>query len=130
MGLDMYAWRFKPKNLVSPEKINPEFVSLEDRNEFTKLDYWRKFNNLHGWMQDLFLANGGAGNFNCDKLRLDLEDLDRLEADAENLEPRGGFFFGSMNSMTPKDVEVIKAFCKKAREAIAEGDLVYYDSWW
>jgi hypothetical protein len=93
--------------------------------------YWRKFNNLHGWMEDLYRSKGGTSeDFNCDNVRLTLEDLQALEEDARNLEPRAGFFFGSCDRMTPEDVEDVLSFVAKAREAITNGRAVVYSSWW
>ena len=55
----------------------------------------------------------------------------RREEDGRNgaLPHTEGFFFGN----NPPDDESLKEdlqFIQKARDAIAEGDAVYYDSWW
>lgn len=93
--------------------------------------YWRKFNALHGWMQDLYTDKGGTDTFNCKTVRLTLEDLERLQkaVDDNQLEPRSGFFWGS-DTIYPEDIENLKDFIKAAKEAIASGQAVYYDSWW
>jgi hypothetical protein len=61
---------------------------------------------------------------------LTLEDLDRLEREADSLKPVEGFFFGAQ-TIYPEDLETIPRFIEKARLAIkVEGKAVYYDSWW
>ena len=64
-------------------------------------------------------------------VRLHERDLDALQIDLLNgaLPQTTGFFFGD----NPPDDESLKIdleFIQKARDAIAEGDAVYYDSWW
>ena len=125
MGLDMYAFSV-PQELVGDEEV--DFQSDDQEQLF----YWRKFNALHGWMEDLYRSKGGTkDDFNCTTVRLDLKDLDRLEMDASNnnLVPRSGFFFGSLE-IYQEDMESVAEFVAKAREAITEGKAVFYDSWW
>jgi hypothetical protein len=125
MGLDMYAFS------VSQELAGDVEVDFKSDDQ-EQLFYWRKFNALHGWMEDLYRSKGGTkDDFNCTTVCLDLKDLDRLEMDAGNnkLVPRSGFFFGSQN-IYPEDMETVAEFVAKAREAITEGKAVFYDSWW
>lgn len=134
MGLDMYAYT-APKDMIGDRQVDINDVIFTDGRFTDGIDgefaYWRKFNNLHGWMKQLYLSKGGQhDDFNCNTLVLTLEDLSRLERDAANLEPVGGFFFGSMDDMTEADIEAVDAFIVKARQAIAEGKAVIYDSWW
>ena len=88
MGLDMYA-------MISYERFDRE-VDFKPSQNSGELHYWRKHPNLHGWMQALYFEKGGEQqDFNCTPVALNLDDLDRLEADikAENLPPTSGFFF-------------------------------------
>ena len=97
-----------------------------------KLAYWRKFNALHAWMEALYYAKGGKSNsFNCVTVRIDVADLDKLEADAKtgNLKPAAGFFWGEQE-IYPEDLEDLAKFIADARKAIVDGYAVYYDSWW
>lgn len=117
MGLDMYA------------------RATSDGKETIEIAYWRKHNALHGWMEQLYRERGGTEEFNCIPLPLSVEDLDRLEADvkARRLEPTDGFFFGP-TEYTEEDWSEIQrhdlAFINQAREHIAHGYTVVYDSWW
>jgi hypothetical protein len=126
MGLDMYAYAV-PADSVG-DKVTD--VALPDVD--VELYYWRKFNALHGWMENLYRLKGGAkASFNCTTVRLDAKDLDRLEMDTGNnkLVPINGFFFGEQ-TIYPEDLESVALFIAKARQALADGNAVYYDSWW
>ena len=125
MGLDMYAWS------VAKNDANDQFAIAED-NERSELAYWRKHHDLHGWMERLYRTKGGdAQSFNCIPVRLTLDDLESLEADLMDsaLPETTGFFFGN----NPPDEDSLRedlVFIAKARDEIAMGREVYYDSWW
>lgn len=134
MGLDMYAYTVPAKDIgdrqvdISLYDADGERIYKDMNREFA---YWRKFNNLHRWMADLYFKKGGKNeSFNCDTVRLMPEDLDRLWAEAETLKPASGFFWGDEDEMTPEAVEEVRSFVTKAREEIADGRAVIYDSWW
>jgi hypothetical protein len=125
MGLDMYAFTVDAKDVgdaVTDVALNPD--------NSVELFYWRKFNALHGWMEQLYRSKKGLRvDFNCTTVRLTSEDLDRLEREANNLQPVAGFFFGEQE-IYPEQLESIADFIAKAREALDYGKAVYYDSWW
>lgn len=128
MGLDMYAFTV-PAEWAGDTEI--DYTPDADRKS-EELYYWRKFNALHGWMEDLYREKGGTGkDFNCNTVRLNEVDLRRLEQDVFNneLKPRNGFFFGSQE-IYPEDLESVTDFIAKARQALADGKAVFYDSWW
>ena len=124
MGLDQYARAVK-------SDYYPDLgaFQFEDKDELVELAYWRKHPNLQGWMEELYRSRGGEGDFNCVYLKLTSEDLDALEeAVQENDLPETvGFFFGQSR---PEDRDSDLEFIRKAREAIANGYTVYYNSWW
>lgn len=122
MGLDMYAWK------VARNDGN-EIFSIAEDVERDELAYWRKFNALHGWMERLYVAEGGTETFNCVPLQLSPAILDRLENELGLLKPVEGFFFGAQ-TIYPEDIEATKRFIADARQAFADGFDVYYDSWW
>ena len=134
MGLDMYAFTADASD-IGDQQVDVAFYDEEDNPLFarTELAYWRKFNNLHGWMHKLYEKKGGLDpEFNCNNVRLMPEDLDELEkvAKAKALEPVRGFFFGSQEDMTDDDRDNVLEFISKAREAIAQDEAVFYYSWW
>jgi hypothetical protein len=121
MGLDMYAFTIKRR--PSSE------VDFKANNK-TELFYWRKHPNLHGWMEQLYRAKGGADHdFNLVNLQLTGLDIDLLELDirASRLPRTSGFFFGeSDGSERDNDLRFIAA----AREALAAKLTVLYTAWW
>jgi hypothetical protein len=126
MGLDMYAFA------TNADSVGSSTVDVALGDGAMQLSYWRKFNALHGWMEDLYRQKGGSKeSFNCTTVRLDLKDLDRLEMDTGNnkLVPVNGFFFGAQE-IYPEDLESVADFVKVARKAISAGSAVFYDSWW
>ena len=136
MGLDMYAFRCDPRMLRSPtERINEGDAPadlVEQLGVKTKqIAYWRKHHDLHGWMEKLYREKGGDGEFNCEIVQLTAEDLDRLDTDItyRRLPSTTGFFFGN-NPPSEESDNADLEFIARAREAIADGDAVYYDSWW
>ena len=129
MGLDMYAWRVKAEDAIGDFEIAKDDEGQSKLEEFY---YWRKHHDLHGWMERLYRSKGGPQEtFNCAKVRLTTVDLDALQHDLENgtLPETQVFFFGT----NPPDAESLARdlkFIQAARDILAEGDAVYYDSWW
>lgn len=135
MGLDMFAHAVKESVLSSAVKDLETDVVLDDvlgESNREEIHYWRKHHDLHGWMHNLYIEKGGKDEqFNCNTLRLTLEDLDVLENDirSHNLPETTGFFFGN----NPPDEEAILGdleFIDKARNYINDGYAVFYSSWW
>lgn len=127
MGLDMYAF------VVHPDNAKGDFEIADSEDAKEELQYWRKHNALHSWMENLYQAKGGtAESFNCIPLRLTKEDLLELieDAKAHKLECASGFFWGGPydynNEIANEDIE----FAQKALAKIDQGFAVYYDSWW
>jgi hypothetical protein len=117
---------------VNADSVGDATVDVALGDTATEICYWRKFNALHGWMEDLYRLKGGSkDSFNCTTVRLTANDLDRLEMDTGNnkLIPVNGFFFG-VQEIYPEDLESVATFVKVARQALADGKAVFYDSWW
>ena len=135
MGLDQYAY------------------ATDSNDEQVEIAYWRKHNRLQGWMEDLWnekgrpnaeTDNNPMGDFNCVPLELTEDDLNALEADVcdKALPETGGFFFGEDSfGWTTEDGEQYQGkdyhyklddleFLEKARQAISQGQKVYYNSWY
>lgn len=131
MGLDMYVHSTDVDNLVNPDQQAD--LELHNSDSSEEFHYWRKFNALHGWMEDLYRRKGGIDpEFNCNSVRLDLEDIHQLEQDMLNdkLTPVQGFFFGSQE-IYPEDIESLKVFIKEAQIELEDATKVlYYTSWW
>jgi hypothetical protein len=124
MGLDMYAYSYKVADTLGP-------IKLKKGAEGSELHYWRKHHDIHGWMHRLWLEKGGEGEFNCVPVNLDIEDLEKLElaVKAKQLPETTGFFFGN-NPPDEESIDDDMTFIMKSRDAIQQGRLVYYSSWW
>lgn len=127
MGLDMYAFKMKAKEAGDTQTMSgwPEVI------ERVEIAYWRKFNHLHGWMEALYREKGGTDGFNCVYVRLEQADLDRLKdaLDSKQLVHTPGFFFGG-DEIHKWDVEATEKFIEDAKQALLDGDAVFYYSWW
>ena len=124
MGLDMYANKLLKAQLVDPTaQVDLDIIEPDDIFSDSQIHYWRKHNYLHEWMKELYLQKGGKDHeFNCDTVRLDLEDLRELELAVKNN------FGRNLLDKSPNTDDL--EFIKKARAAIADEYIVYYDSWW
>lgn len=127
MGLDMYAYAVKTTKRGRVDvRLTPDHG-----DEVIDLRQWRKFNNLHGWMERLYREKGGKKeSFNCTTVRLTKADLMRLWREAPYLEATPGFFFGGLRDLDEEDVKNIRAFCTDGIECIQAGYKIFYDSWW
>ena len=134
MGLDMYAYVGRPGQ-------QDEFYETANWDETIKdftgpvskpveLAYWRKHPSLHGWMEKLYHAKGGNGDFNNDELELTWEDIDNLERAVRHgkLPFTEGFFFGKPadNAYYEQDLK----FCADAKAELFLGLKVFYNSSW
>lgn len=124
MGLDQYAYKSK----VSCEEFTPE--------NHEKIFQWRKNPDLHGWMEQLWeqknedlVVNNPDIQFNTVYLELTADDLAVLESqnESDTLPKTTGFFFGKSDA---SDKEANREFVEVARQAINDGNRVYYFSWW
>jgi hypothetical protein len=136
MGLDMYAYTCDADS-VGDKQVDIKIYNEDGSHAVTNLNrefaYWRKFNHLHGWMNQLYdRKGGGSTSFNCDTVRLMPEDIDVLEslANLKALPPVQGFFFGGGEPFNDDDKESVLEFVTNSRVAFKEGKAVIYDSWW
>jgi hypothetical protein len=135
MGLDMYAYvatkAGQQKEYYDNANFDNDLKELTSTvNKPREIAYWRKHPNLHGWMNRLWEAKGGSGDFNGDELELTAEDLDMLEHDVVNsqLPATGGFFFGNNSDEHYKEHDL--EFIKNARAELFLGLKVFYNSSW
>ncbi len=122
MGLDQDACATKGKKIETNYDVYYE--------EQINLAYWRKHPSLQGWMEDLYRANGGEGEFNNVEVELDREDLESLRdfVTGGDLPKTEGFFFGSGNDEHYKEQDL--TFVKEALELVDAGYTIRYSSWW
>ena len=79
MGLDSYMKIVEIKDVIDDFSFK--------RNETTiEFKYWRKHQHLHNFMRRLFIKKGGdisISQFNCQHIRVTIEDLDFLANDMD-----------------------------------------------
>lgn len=102
--------------------------------------YWRKSNHIHSW----FVRNCQDGKDNCQRSYVDREKLEELldickEIAADHsratdlLEPKGGFFFGSVDldewyfKDIDRTIEMLTSILKNKR--LDDCDFYYRASW-
>jgi hypothetical protein len=122
MGLDMFAYSTQDKN------VNSDF-SVKNIDVLDEFFYWRKHPNLHGWFEKLHMQKGGDKEFNCQYVRITIDDILELESTIKNksLPYTKGFFFGESCEEFIKDD---LTFISKAKEILKKGQSVFYSSWW
>ena len=138
MGLDSYAYRAHTENAKERWYENAQWDN--DVQDFVNSDtviekpvelaYWRKHSGCHGFMNQLWQSQGNCGDFNHDELELTLDDLIDFElaVKTQSLPPTTGFFFGQAADDHYYDTDL--KFVADAREAIAQGYRVFYNSSW
>lgn len=121
MGLDQYVYALRPHEAGDDQTGEPTWG--------VNIFQWRKHPNLHGWMEQLYRAKGGRGEFNGATVRLALSDIDALAQAVETnaLPNTQGFFFGKSR---PEHREQDELFIALARTAIASDWVLFYDSSW
>lgn len=134
MGLDAWAYAV-PENILATDQevdilLSEEGVKngqLKKKEEKKEIWYWRKNHTLQSWMQDLYEYKGGKDpEFNCNSVRLNLEDLDNLEKDI--LSDRMDSNYKQVHDCGDKDDDLL--FTIEARKFINNGYAIFYDSWW
>jgi hypothetical protein len=129
MGLDSFAYRVAP----SVNASLPPVDAVLPKEGVERFAYWRKHTDLHVWMWARYRLRGGKQTefqeFNMATVEVTAEDLDRLDealAMWEILGAADDFF----HNTTEEQAEADQKFIKDARQHIAAGERVFYDSWW
>ena len=136
MGLDQYAYAKDPRIIRDEE-------DEEDWGGDIHIMDWRKHNRLQGYMEQVWLEQGGeygeswSDGFNGKEVKLGKDEIDALEEVIENrdLPETSGFFFGndSYEDYENEEWGYLKSdieFIAEARKLLAEGFEVYYNSSW
>ena len=136
MGLDQYAYARDPR-------IERDEEDEDDWGGDVHIMDWRKHNRLQGYMEQIWLEQGGeygeswGDGFNGKEVKLGVEEINALEEAIANrdLPETSGFFFGndSYEDYENEEWGYLKSdqeFIAEARKLLAEGFEVYYNSSW
>jgi hypothetical protein len=146
MGLDQYAYARDPR-------IERDEEDEDDWGGDVHIMDWRKHNRLQGYMEQIWLDQGGeygeswGDGFNGKEVKLGNDEINALEEAINNLElpETSGFFFGSDSYTWDSDGAIAEEekvqsdyyhkasdleFIAEARKLLAEGFEVYYNSSW
>ena len=136
MGLDQYAYARDPR-------IERDEEDEDDWGGDVHIMDWRKHNRLQGYMEQIWLEQGGeygeswGDGFNGKEVKLGNDEINALEEVIENrdLPETSGFFFGndSYEDYENEDWGYLKSdleFISEARRLLSEGFEVYYNSSW
>ena len=148
MGLDMYVYAVDKERVIDDTNFFVPVKSYD--NDLTEIFYWRKHNYIHSWFELLWeeklkrmgrlAADSPAGSqyqdFDCEYIRIDLADLDRLEKCIRKKNMpfiKGGFLMtcNPTEAYDDEDKAYDLKFIEKARHYIATDIFaLYYYSWW
>lgn len=136
MGLDQYAYARDPR-------IERDEEDEDDWGGDVHIMDWRKHNRLQGYMEQIWLDQGGeygeswGDGFNGKEVKLGNDEINALEEVINNrdLPETSGFFFGndSYEDYENEDWGYLKSdleFISEARKLLSEGFEVYYNSSW
>lgn len=124
MGLDAYIFSL-PREVESETDFN-----VDEHEEPEYIAYWRKNWELHQFLYSIYDEKGGLGEFNCNRLALNEDDLDLLEIFFRNLDYKSNADLGWSSLGEPTTLEYDLTILEEARAEIKKGHTVYYDSWW
>lgn len=137
MGLDIYAYT------VSEDAGVAEYIVGTVPDNWEEIANWRKFNALHGWMEEMARSAGykrpnfdptstiNGNQLNNVAVKLSPELIDCLEYDIDHdlLKPHNGFYFGELR-IYPEHVADARVFIANARTAFSAKQSVYYYADW
>ncbi len=116
---------------VDMSKVENDF-SFIDGNESRPFFYWGENPCLYNWLEHLFRLKGGENVLNFHTIRVESEELDKLEKDIKTgdivlYDGYGDFVGDIMYTAMNRDLDM--HFVKDAREEIAKGRAVYVRNW-
>lgn len=116
-------WPFQRLYLCKARKPARTWYRLVSDDQ--ELLYWRKFNPLQGWFEQHYDID------NCGAVNITTELLNRLEADmlAGNLHSTSGFFYGGEWEQS-EIIDRLNNDLPVMRQALAEGERIYYTCWY
>ena len=106
-------------------------IETEDKFAMEEIKYYRKFNALHGLLNDLYSSRGGS-YMNGVLVNVNLEDVNLIREHCLNktLKPQEGFFWGSQAPVTDEEYEELYNLTILMEERLSEGWTIGYCGDW
>lgn len=127
MGLDMSFYKLGGVESISPDGE----IETSDKFVMKEIKYYRKFNALHGLLNDLYLCRGGS-DMNCVLVNVSLEDVNLIKERCLNktLKPQEGFFWGSQQPVSDEEYEELYDLTILMEDLISDGWIIGYCGDW
>lgn len=127
MGLDMNFYKIGGVKSIS----RTGEIEIDEKYKMEEIKYYRKFNALHGLLNDLYLKRGGC-DMNCVLVNVSLFDIRLIKESCLNktLKPQEGFFWGNQEPVSDEEYEDLYALAVEMEELDSEGWYVAYCGGW
>lgn len=127
MGLDMSFYKLGgAKNISSTGEIE-----TDEKYAKGEIKYYRKFNALHGLLNDLYLKRGG-NDLNGLLINVSLFDINFIKEHCLNktLKPQEGFFWGRQDPVTDEQYAELLELVDEMKTLVSEGWIIGYCGDW
>lgn len=127
MGLDMSFYKLGGvKSISSTGEIETDEKYVQE-----EIKYYRKFNALHGLLNDLYLNRGGV-DMNCALVNVGLYDINLIREHclSKTLKPQEGFFWGQQDPVTDEEYSELLELVEEMESLIGEGWIIGYCGDW
>ena len=127
MGLDMSFYKLGGVKSIS----STGEIETDEKYAMVEIKYYRKFNALHGLLNELYLNRGGV-DMNCALVNVSLYDINLIREHCLNksLKPQEGFFWGRQDPVTDEEYSGLLELVEEMETLIGEGWIIGYCGDW
>lgn len=127
MGLDMSFYKLGGVKSIS----STGEIETDEKYAMEEIKYYRKFNALHGLLNDLYLKRGG-NDLNGLLINVGFFDINFIKECCLNktLKPQEGFFWGRQDLVTDEEYSELLELVEEMESLIGEGWTIGYCGGW
>ena len=127
MGLDMNFYKIGGVKSIS----STGEIETDEKYKVEEIKYYRKFNALHGLLNDLYLNRGGC-DMNCVLVNVSLFDINFIKEHCLNktLKPQEGFFWGNQDPISDEEYEDLYNLTVEMEQLFGQGWIIGYCGDW
>lgn len=127
MGLDMSFYKLGGVKSIS----STGEIETDEKYAMEEIKYYRKFNALHGLLNDLYLNRGGV-DMKCALVNVSLFDINLIREHCLNktLKPQEGFFWGRQDPVTDEEYSELLEVVGEMETLFGEGWTIAYCGDW